>query len=62
MMFQEGGDLDAVLEVPFHPQMQRFGAAIGEEAVEGRRHGARRELDELHALRQTGVLTHSGPE
>ena len=56
MVFQEGGDFDSVFEMPFHPEMQRLGAAIGEEAVEGRRNGAGSELNEAHALSQRRVL------
>ena len=52
---QESRHFHAVLEVALHPEMKRFGAAIGEEAVEGGRDGAGGELDEADAIRQSRV-------
>ena len=60
MIFQESGDFDAIFVVPFHPQMERLGATIGEEAVEWRRDGAGGELNKPHALGQSGVAHRNG--
>ena len=60
MRFQECGDFDSVFVMSLHPEVKRLRAAVGEEAVEGRRDGAGRELDELNALRQSGVFQRNG--
>ena len=56
MVLQEAGDFDSVFVMSLHPEVECLGAPIGEEAVEGRRDGPGRELNELDALGQRRVF------